>query len=48
MTTTNGTTKQALREQLAQRFREALAAGKPRTARRLLESFWLWDSFRRQ
>lgn len=51
MTTTNGSTaakrtsERELREALRDQFTAAIAAGKPRTARRLLESWFLWDGF---
>jgi hypothetical protein len=48
MTTTNGTSKpprHTIRENLLERYAEAVMAGKPKTARRLLESYFLWDGF---
>jgi hypothetical protein len=46
MTSTNGKTprdNREIRTKLRESFADAVMAGKPKTARRLLESFWLWD-----
>src|SRR5581483_9471340 len=48
MPESNGQTKLSyleVRDKLLEGFAGAAAAGKPKTARRLLESFWLWDGF---
>jgi hypothetical protein len=47
MTTTNGhrPNSQQIRKSLMERFADAVESGKPKTARRLLESYWLWDGF---